>query len=106
LVKVHGSEAGVPPRPGVTDQLDELVDRSRAVAQVHLPGVDIDALDGALVVVGSAMELAGTWPHDVLGMGQPERHEQQRRLEDQEGLPPTRRTHGRAMVVGSATTPA
>ena len=71
-----GDEAGA----GGDDE--HVVVERRAVGQVHLLGVDVDVVDGRLVVVDAGVQLLAAGADDVLGVGQAERHEQQTRLVD------------------------
>ena len=49
---------------------------------MHLVGLDVDVVDRGLDEVDPVVQLAVARSHDVLGVGQAERHEQQARLVD------------------------
>ena len=49
---------------------------------MHLVGVDVDAVDRRFDEVDAVVQLAAARADDVLGVGQPERHEQQTGLVD------------------------
>ena len=67
---------------GTSRDHEHVVAEDGAVGEVHLIAVEVDVVDGRDPVGDVAVELVATRPDDVFGMGQPERHEQQRRLVD------------------------
>ena len=72
--------SGHEPRAGGDDQ--DVVGKHAAVAQVHLVGGGVDAVDLGLREHDVAVQLAAPRPDEVLGVGEAERHEQQPRLVD------------------------
>ena len=61
---------------------EHVVGERGAVGEVHLVGLDVDAVDGGLDEPDAVVQLPLPRPHDVLAVGQAERHEQQARLVD------------------------
>ena len=69
-------------QPGAGGDDKHVVAERAAVGEVHLVGSDVDPVDGGLDEADAIAQLPFSRPHDVLAVGQPERHEQQPRLVD------------------------
>ena len=69
-------------QPGSGRDDEDVVAEGRTVAEVHLVGLDVDVVDRRFDELDAVVQLPFARTHDVLGVRQPERHEQQTRLVD------------------------